>query len=89
MKQWIPANEFNERFDTMVKVMQHTPTWTENIAAYYAIRPEEVKGILMRLMFDGSGRPDPEWEPTKGTDSLPCLLELRNAMDEGWGVEAA
>ena len=57
--------EFDSLYGIIEKFLEHPDVWTEKISAYYSITSQEVKIIFSRLMFDGSIRPDTEWEPTK------------------------
>ena len=66
--------EFTQTFGIIVKVFDNTAAWKGGISMYYAIANDEVKKIFSRLLFDGSARPDVEWEPSKGGDE--CLKHI-------------
>jgi len=85
----VPIDVFMQEYGIILKVFEHGQVWRNTIAAYYSITPSEAKELLTRLMFDGSGSPNTEWEPSKGNDLLPCLLELRYVIRKEANFERA
>ena len=78
--------EFNKRFATIVRYVQHSGAWREKVGGYYEISEDDAK---KRSSCDcrvgeeeGSVLPDQEREPRqdRATDDLPCVLQLRHEL---------
>ena len=74
--------EFNKRFATIVRYVQHSGAWREKVGGYYVISENDAKKIFVRLPCGSAVLPDQEWEPRqdRATDDLPCVLQLRHEL---------
>ena len=71
---------FLDRIRTVGSYAANSEEWRTGVTTYYEISERQTKTIFMRLVFDGSIRPDAEWNATRPKDILPCLLQLRHEL---------
>ena len=88
LRQFLSDEEVEELCRVVLLYIEFGQEWKSHVAAYYAIDESCAKKIFTRLPLHGSLVPDDEWEPTRGNDILPCLLELRQTFLKGMQVLA-
>jgi hypothetical protein len=75
--------EYADISDIVKRFIQYSTVWVERSAAYYDITAGAAKQIFRRIHLMGRCSPDDDGHGCRNRDVLPCILELKGAVERG------